>query len=168
MAVYLGTATPSAYYLGTAPVSSIYLGSTQVYTTGGGGGSGWTSKSTNFCSSANGWSGGGTSASDKFYKSATADAAFDAAYATVPGAGTVRLTTTSFDCANNWVIYKNGTAAYTFSDNSGDGTGIYGGVIPATGTNSCSITVAAGAVIRFGNTGDHTVFQNVYIWWETA
>jgi len=31
MAVYLGTATPSAYYLGTSAVSKIYLGTTQVW-----------------------------------------------------------------------------------------------------------------------------------------
>lgn len=167
MAVYLGTATPSAYYIGTSPVSAIYLGSTQVFTTGGGGGgSGWTSKSTNWTSV--GFSGTGLSSTDKFFKASIGDSAFDAAYATVPGAGTVRVTTTSFDAGGNWVIYKNGTAAYTFADNSGDGTGITAGVIPASGTNSCSITVAAGAVIRFGNSGDHTAFQNLYIWWETA
>jgi hypothetical protein len=31
MAVYLGTATPSAYYLGSSAVSKIYLGSAQVW-----------------------------------------------------------------------------------------------------------------------------------------
>jgi hypothetical protein len=31
MAVYLGTATPSAYYLGSSAVSKIYLGSSQVW-----------------------------------------------------------------------------------------------------------------------------------------
>jgi len=60
------------------------------------------------------------------------------------------------------------TVAYTLPDNSGDGTGVYSGVIPASGTNSCSITVAAGAVITIANSGDHTAFQNLYIWWETA
>lgn len=142
-------------------------------TGGGGGGSGWTSKSANFCSNANGWSGGGTSASDKFYKSTVSDSAFDAAFATVPGPGVVRVTTTSFDCAGNWVIYKNGTSAYTYSDNT-NGDGILAGSIPATGTNSCSITISSAdcsisnPVIRFGSTGDHTAFSNLYIWWESA
>jgi len=166
--VYLGTATPSAYYIGTAPVSAIYLGSTQVYTAGGGGGGAgsWSSKSTNWTSV--GFSGNGTSSSDKFYKASIGDSVFDAAYATVPGAGTVKVTATSLDCGNNFVIYKNGVAAYTFYDNSGDGTGVISGVIPATGTNSCSFVVASGTVVRFGNSGDHTAFQNLYIWWETA
>jgi hypothetical protein len=35
MAVYLGTATPSAYYLGSTAVSKLYLGSLQVWPVGG-------------------------------------------------------------------------------------------------------------------------------------
>lgn len=166
MAIYLGTATPSAFNIGTAPVSGMYLGTTQVFTTGGGGGGGgWTSKSTNW--TAVGFSGTGLSSTDKFFKAAVGDSAFDAAYATVPGAGTVKVTSTSFDCGNAFIIYKNGVAAYTYPEDSA-GDGITGGVIPATGTNSCSISVLSGAVIRFGSSGDHTAFQNLYIWWETA
>jgi len=142
----------------------MYLGTTQVYTTGGGGGGGaWSSKSTNFVFA----SGGGTSASDKYFSSAKADSAFDAAYATVPGAGTVKVTSTSFDCGNAFIIYKNGAVAYTYPEDA-PGDGITGGVIPATGTRSCSISVLANAVIRFGSSGDHTAFQNLYVWWETA
>lgn len=164
MAIYLGTATPSDYKLGSAAVSKIYLGSTQVWPVASS--AAWSSKSTNW--TAVSFSGGGLSSSDKFYKASVGDSALDAAYATVPGAGTVRVTSTSVDCASDFRIYKNGTVAYTLPDNSGDGTGVYSGVIPASGTNSCSITVAAGAVIRIANSGDHTAFQNLYIWWETA
>jgi hypothetical protein len=164
LAIYLGTATPSDYKLGSAAVSKVYLGSTQVWPVVSS--AAWTSKSTNWTAAS--FSGGGTSASDKFFKASLGDSAIDGAYATVPGAGTVRVTSTSVDCATDFKIYKNGTAAYTLPDNSGDGTGVYSGVIPATGTNSCSITVAAGAVIRIANSGDHTAFQNLYIWWETA
>jgi hypothetical protein len=144
---------------------AVVTSSTATLTVGTGSAA-WASKSSNWTAAS--FSGGGTSASDKFFKASLGDSAIDGAYATVPGAGTVRVTSTSVDCSTDFKIYKNGTVAYTFPDNSGDGTGVYSGVIPATGTNSCSITVASGAVIRIANSGDHTAFQNLYIWWESA
>jgi hypothetical protein len=41
VAIKLGTATPTAYKVGSSSVSKIYLGTTEVASTGGGGGTGF-------------------------------------------------------------------------------------------------------------------------------
>ena len=104
-----------------------------------------------------GFTGSGTSASH-YVKATVAGTVADGAQAKVVSSGTVRVTATTAHSDYDLVIYKNGTAAYTLSDNSG-GNG-YDGAVNAT------ITVAANDVIRLGNSGDYTSYSALNIWWQ--
>jgi hypothetical protein len=162
MAVYLGTATPSAYYLGSTTVSSIYLGTVQVYTTGGGGGGAAFYNPNTIWSGIFGSGDGAGTATDKYRKTSITPA--DGASIYVTAAGTVRVTASSAsaDPGQVFTIYKNGSSAYTRADNTGDG---FFGDIPETGSNSCSIAVTAGNSITLGVSGDFMNFSTFRMWW---
>lgn len=160
MAIYLGTANPSALYLGSNTVSAIYLGTTQVYTTGGsGGGAAFYSPNTTWTNLS--FSGSGI-ATSKYTKASITSPAADGASIYVTAAGTVRVTASSASCDYDFNIFKNGTAAYTRADNTGNG---FSGDIPETGSTACSITVAAGNLITLGAASDYMNFTNLAIWW---
>ena len=157
MAIYLGTATPSAYKLGTADVSAVYRGSSQIWPVVAGA----TFTTFNAAWTAIGFTGSGTSASPYTKASFTGAGQADGAQATVVSAGTVRITSVGIGCDTDLVIYKNGVAAATYPDNSG-GNGFYGEV-------NATITVAAGDTIRLGTAGGSDYLGWSYtlnIWWQ--
>jgi hypothetical protein len=154
VAVYIGTATPSAYYLGSSAVSKIYLGSTQVCPSTAGA----TFSTFNTAWNNIAFTGSGTSASPYYEASFSASPNADGAQATVVSAGTVRVTASTLHCDFDFKIYKNGSAAATYPDNSG-GNGFDGAV-------NATITVASGDTIRLGSTGDNLSFSALNVWWQ--
>lgn len=157
-ATITGLSTGS-YLFRVAAINSVgtgsYVTSSSTSITGSGGGA--TFSTFNSAWTAIGFTGSGTSASP-YTKASVGGAVADGAQATVASSGTVRVTASSAHSDLDFVIYKNGTAAYTLSDNSG-GNG-YDGAVNAT------ITVAAGDVIRIANSGDYTYFTSLNIWWQ--
>jgi hypothetical protein len=146
LAIYLGTATPSAYKLGTANVSAIYLGSTSVFTASGGG-TGGTKIAITKTSGTSTFTGSGTSASPYSY---TANAAVDdatngmALYKfTATAACTATFTHNSFDDSGNGyriIVYK--------QTNSGSTVAEYGRYdVAAAGV--ISIAMASGNIVTF-------------------
>lgn len=132
-----------------------------VYTVAAGGG-GATFSSFNTAWNAIGFTGSGTSGSPYTKAIYTGGPAGDGAQATVVSTGTVRITCNNFSCDTDFVIYKNGTAAVTYFDNSG-GNGFQLGVVDAT------ISVNAGDTIRLGTSGgsDYIGWQQALnIWWQ--
>jgi surface protein len=109
-----------------------------------------------------GFTGSGTSASPYTKASYGGGPAGDGAQATVVSTGTVRITCNNFSCDTDFVIYKNGSAAVTYADNSG-GNGFQLGIVNAT------ISVNANDTIRLGTAGgsDYIGWQQALsIWWQ--
>lgn len=161
MPINLGTAEPSAFYLGSTSVSKIYLGSTQVFPAVTSGGAAFYNPNSIWNSIFSASDGTG-SATDKYRKTSITPA--DGMSIFVTAAGTVRVTATSAssDPERTFTIFKNTSSAYARADNTGDG---YFGSIPETGTDACSISVAAGDKITFGVAGDYMNFSTFRMWW---
>jgi hypothetical protein len=161
-----GLTNNTAYIFRIAAVNSVGTGS---YSANSGSvtpvaGSGATFSSPNAAWTAIGFTGSGTSASPYTKATYTGGPAGDGAQITVTSTGTVRITCNNFSCDTDFIIYKNGTAAVTYTDNSG-GSGFQNGVVNAT------ISVSAGDTIRLGTTGgsDYLSWQQALnIWWESA
>jgi hypothetical protein len=104
-----------------------------------------------------GFTNAGTAASP-YTKATVASSVADGAQITVVSSGTIRVTATSAYSDYDLIIYKNGVAALTLSDNTG-GNG-YSGAVNAT------ISVAGGDVIRLGNASDFTGYSALNFWWQ--
>ena len=130
-----------------------------IYATSSGGGAAFTSFNAAWTSI--GFAGSGT-LSSKYTSASFTSLTADGAQATVAAGGTVYITCNNFNCDIDFVIYKNGSPAVTYSDNSG-GNGFQQGVVNAT------ITVSANDVIRLGNSGGTDFIswtQTLSIWWQ--
>ena len=164
MAVYLGTATPSAYYLGSSAVSAIYLGSSQVYAS---------SAAPAFYGANGTWSGVGFSgagiASNKYLKASISGGTADGMWIRASAAGTVYITADSIATDDMFVIAKSAnstswTTVYTAGDSGGWST---------SSAFSLSFSVAANDYMQIArpvDSGGYSIapyasFTNLRVWW---
>lgn len=159
-----GLTNGTAYIFRVAAVNSAGTGSystnSSSVTPAASGGA--TFSSPNAAWTAIGFTGSGTSASPYTKATYSGGPAGDGAQITVVSTGTVRITCSNFNCDTDFVIYKNGTAAVTYFDNSG-GNGFQGGTVNAT------ISVNANDTIRLGNAGGSDYLgwgSALNIWWQ--
>jgi hypothetical protein len=165
MAVYLGTATPSAYYLGSTTVSAIYLGSNQVYPVA----SGATFFGPNSVWNGVGFSGAGTS-SNKYLKASISGGTADGMWIRASAAGTVYITADSIATDDMFVIAKSTnslswTNVYTAGDSGGWST---------SSAFSLSFAVSANDYIQIARPVDsegysitpYARFTNLRVWWQ--